>query len=139
MQEALFDKTVVDIGGNEYLFRAEGETQVFDGYLKVFDTSTLEKMAKIVSRSPYRPDYISMNLCSYRIWIPDKILPNQARFMESSLVKNLTGWALAVPVPMPRSFTPSWPGNMWRKKINCGNRNWVKRSIKFWLTIFRIF
>jgi DNA topoisomerase-1 len=36
MKAAVFEKTTVDVAGGDYLFRAEGETMVFDGYLKVY-------------------------------------------------------------------------------------------------------
>ena len=36
MEPAIFDKTVVEITGGNYLFRSEGEIMVFDGYLKVY-------------------------------------------------------------------------------------------------------
>jgi DNA topoisomerase-1 len=90
MQEALFDKTMVDIGGNEYLFRAEGETMVFDGFLKVYGTS-LEKEngddndavtipAGLHKHEPLRLQDIDSK---------QNFTKAPPRFMESSLVKEL--------------------------------------------------
>ncbi len=36
MESAEFDKTTVEITGGDYLFRSEGETPVFDGYLRIY-------------------------------------------------------------------------------------------------------
>lgn len=36
MKPAVFDKTVVEISGGDYQFKAEGEVMVFEGYLKVY-------------------------------------------------------------------------------------------------------
>jgi DNA topoisomerase-1 len=36
MEPAQFDKTVVETTGGDYLFRTEGETPVFDGYLRLY-------------------------------------------------------------------------------------------------------
>ncbi len=36
MEAAQFDKTVVEVTGGDYLFRSEGETPVFDGYLRIY-------------------------------------------------------------------------------------------------------
>ncbi len=90
MPEALFDKTVVDISGNEYIFRAEGETLVFDGYLKVYGT-TLEKENGEDSESVTLPAGLHKHehLQLQDIDSKQNFTKPPARFMESSLVKEL--------------------------------------------------
>jgi DNA topoisomerase-1 len=91
MQEALFDKTVVDVGGNEYLFRAEGETMVFDGYLKVYG-ATLEKEngednepVTTIPAGLHKHEPLQLQDIDSK----QNFTKPPARFMESSLVKEL--------------------------------------------------
>ena len=90
MPEAQFDKTVVDIAGDEYLFRAEGETLVFDGYLRVYG-SALEKDNGDENDAVTIPAGLHKNEVLFLLDLDSKqnFTKPPARFMESSLVKEL--------------------------------------------------
>ena len=90
MQEAVFDKTTVDVRGGDYLFRAEGETLVFEGYLKVYGES-LEKENGDENDSEIIPAGLKKNesLLLKDLESKQNFTKPPARYMESSLVKEL--------------------------------------------------
>lgn len=88
MQPAVFDKTTVEITGDDYLFRSEGEVMLFDGYLKVYGRD-LEENGDDENVS------IPQGLAKGQQLELKKIEPKQnftkppARYTESTLVKEL--------------------------------------------------
>jgi DNA topoisomerase-1 len=91
MEPAVFDKTTVEITGDAYLFKAEGEVLVFDGYLKVYGRS-LETSEE---NGENEDDLIPAGLEKNESLALNKIDPKQnfttppPRYTESTLVREL--------------------------------------------------
>jgi DNA topoisomerase-1 len=99
MNPALFDKTVVEILADDYLFKVEGELLVFDGYLKVYGTS-LEKSAEdigddmvIIPEGLREKENLSLNQVEPR----QNFTKPPARYSESTLVKELDNQGIGRP------------------------------------------
>jgi DNA topoisomerase-1 len=90
MTPALYDKTTVEIKTDQYLFTAEGEALVFDGYLKVYgknleSSDENEEKQTGVPAGLHQEDHLQLkDLESNQNFT--KPLP---RYTESSLVKEL--------------------------------------------------
>jgi DNA topoisomerase-1 len=99
MNPAIFDKTVVDILGDDYLFKAEGEVLIFDGYLKVYGASlekpnenNAEGMVTIPSGIREK-EHLSLN----QVEPKQNFTKPPARYSESTLVKELDNQGIGRP------------------------------------------
>jgi DNA topoisomerase-1 len=90
MQDAVLDRTTVDIRGGDYFFRAEGETLLFEGYLRVYGES-LEKENGDEKESELIPAGLKKNepLLLQDLESKQNYTKPPARYMEGSLVKEL--------------------------------------------------
>lgn len=89
MPNAVFDSTSIDVRGAHGLFRASGQTVLFDGFLKVWPSKSEEAVVPHVNEK----DSVSL----------DAITPEQhfteppARYSEASLVKILEKFGIGRP------------------------------------------
>jgi len=63
MKEALMDHTTVDIKANKYIFRVTGSVIKFDGYLKVWPTSTKDEILPELNKG----DVLDLNKIEKRV------------------------------------------------------------------------
>jgi len=91
MKPAVFDKTTVEIGGGDYLFKAEGEVMVFDGYLKVYGQSLENSENSAEDEQVLIPPGLEKNesLDLHNVDPKQNFTKPPARYTESSLVKEL--------------------------------------------------
>jgi DNA topoisomerase-1 len=91
MKPAVFDKTTVEIGGGDYLFKAEGEVMVFDGYLKVYGQSLENEENNAEDEQVLIPPGLEKNedLELQNVEPKQNFTKPPARYTESSLVKEL--------------------------------------------------
>lgn len=91
MQPAIFDKTIIEITAGNYLFKTEGESLVFDGYLKVYGKA----LENGENNAEDDNGLIPAGLEKHEELALQKIDPRQnftkplARYTESTLVKEL--------------------------------------------------
>jgi hypothetical protein len=122
MKAVAFDKTTVEVGG-DYLFRAEGEVLVFDGYLRVYGRALENGEAEgegddTMIQDGQIPAGLKKASRSIRKQDPQQILQTTTPIYGKHPV-GWTGRALA-PAPTLRSLQRSSNANTWRKrKINC--------------------
>jgi DNA topoisomerase-1 len=99
MNPALFDKTIVEIIADDYLFRAEGELLAFDGYLKVYGAS-LDKSGEdneddeVVIPAGLREKEV---LSLHRVEPKQNFTKPPAYYSESTLVKELDNLGIGRP------------------------------------------
>lgn len=91
MKPAVFDKTTVEIGGGDYLFKAEGEVMVFDGYLKVYGQSMENEENNAEDEQVLIPPGLENNesIELQNVEPKQNFTKPPARYTESSLVKEL--------------------------------------------------
>ena len=91
MEHAVFDKTIVDILADDYLFRAEGEVMTFDGYLKIYGQSPEINENNGESEDIEIPPGLKKNesLALKKIDPKQNFTKPPVRFTESTLVKEL--------------------------------------------------
>jgi len=91
MKPAVFDKTTVEISDDNYLFKAEGEVLIFDGYLKLYGQSLENEETNGEDDQTLIPAGLEKN---ESLELQD-VVPKQnftkppARYSESTLVKEL--------------------------------------------------
>jgi len=91
MNPAKFDKTIVEITGGNYLFRAEGEVLKFEGFLKVYGDNLQENDLNSDSDNIKIPAGLKENekLKLLDILTQQNFTKPPPRFTESTLVKEL--------------------------------------------------
>ena len=91
MKQAVFDKTIVEISGGEYVFKAEGEVLVFDGYLKVYGYSLENGENNGEDEQALIPPGLKKNevLALQNVEPKQNFTKPPARYTESTLVKEL--------------------------------------------------
>jgi DNA topoisomerase-1 len=91
MNPALYDKTVVEIKGDDYLFTAEGEVLVFDGYLKLYGVDLEKTDENGEDEQETIPSGLNKNeeLNLQKIDHKQNFTKPPARYTESTLVKEL--------------------------------------------------
>jgi DNA topoisomerase-1 len=91
MKPAVFDKTIVEVSGGDYLFKAEGEVLVFDGYLKLYGLSLENGENNGEEESALIPPGLEKDetLELQNIDPKQNFTKPQARYTESTLVKEL--------------------------------------------------
>ncbi len=91
MKPAVFDKTIVEVGGGNYLFKAEGEVLVFDGYLKVYGRSLENEEINGENDDGDIPFGLKENedLAIRKVDPKQNFTKPPARYTESTLVKEL--------------------------------------------------
>jgi DNA topoisomerase-1 len=99
MKPAVFDKTTVEISGGDYIFKAEGEVLVFDGYLKLYGYS----LENGENNSEDEQALIPPGLKKDEVLALQNVEPKQnftkppARYTESTLVKELDKLSIGRP------------------------------------------
>jgi len=89
MTEARINKTAINIESDRYLFKATGQTLLFDGWLKLYPSAIKEEML---------PEFQTGELIDCR-----KLIPNQhfteppARYSDATLVKILEEYGIGRP------------------------------------------
>jgi DNA topoisomerase-1 len=96
MMPAVFDKTVVEISGGDYLFRTEGEVMKFDGYLKMYGRDLEENGDQEEVRIPHGLTK-GENLELLKIDPKQNFTKPPARYTESTLVKELDRLSIGRP------------------------------------------
>lgn len=90
MQPAVFDKTIVEIQGDDYLFQVEGEVQKFDGFLKLYNDTNGNGENGSDENAQIPPGLEKDdNLKLLNIEPKQNFTKPPARFTESTLVKEL--------------------------------------------------
>jgi DNA topoisomerase-1 len=117
MNPAIFDKTVVEVSGGDYLFRSEGEVMKFDGYLKMYgrdleDNDTPEDMRIPAGLTQ------GENLNLLKIDPKQNFTKPPARFTESSLVKELDRLGIGRPSTYAQIITTVMKRKYVEKKEN---------------------
>ena len=95
MKEALFDATVVDIKVKDYVFRANGQTLKFDGFLKVYPTKFEEADLPVLIKEEILK-LLKLNSLQHFTQPP-------ARYTEASLIKALE----AEGIGRPSTYAPT--------------------------------
>ena len=96
MMPAVFDKTVVEISGGDYLFRTEGEVMKFEGYLKMYGRDLEENGDQEDIRIPVGLAK-GENLELLKIDPKQNFTKPLARYTESTLVKELDRLSIGRP------------------------------------------
>jgi len=91
MENAILSKTSVEITGGAYIFKAEGETLIFDGYLKVYGKALETTEENGESETVVIPSGLKKeeSLRLQRIEPKQNFTKPPARYSESTLVKEL--------------------------------------------------
>ncbi|MBI4240044.1 type I DNA topoisomerase [Candidatus Uhrbacteria bacterium] len=94
MADALFEATAIDVNargsdGKDYVFRATGQVMLYDGFLKVYDTSGDEVRLPHVSDGE-ELDLLKLEPCQHFTKPP-------ARYSEATLVKTLEEFGIGRP------------------------------------------
>ena len=91
MEPAQFDKTVVEITGGAYLFRSEGETPVFDGYLRIYGLELENGEDTVAPENEAIPSGLKEQekLRLLKLEPKQNFTKPPARYSESTLVKDL--------------------------------------------------
>ncbi len=91
MKSAIFDKTVIEITGGNYLFRVEGEVLKFEGFLKVYGENLQENEENDENGDSKIPPGLKEKdkLKLLNIDPQQNFTKPPARFSESTLVKEL--------------------------------------------------
>jgi DNA topoisomerase-1 len=120
MKPAVFSKTSVEITGSDYLFKAEGEVLVFDGYLKVYG----QALEATDENGELDTVVIPAGLKKDEVLKLNKIEPRQnftkpaARYSESSLVKELDRLGIGRPSTYAQIITTILKRKYIEKKEN---------------------
>ena len=96
MMPAVFDKTVVEISGGDYLFRTEGEVMKFEGYLKMYGRDLEENGDQEDIRIPVGLTK-GENLELLKIDPKQNFTKPPAWYTESTLVKELDRLSIGRP------------------------------------------
>ncbi len=91
MNPAIFDKTVVEITGGNYLFRVEGEVLKFEGFLKIYGENLQENKENGDNGDSKIPSGLKENdiLKLLKVDSQQNFTKPLPRFSESTLVKEL--------------------------------------------------
>jgi DNA topoisomerase-1 len=89
MAPAVFDSISADIKAGEYMFKANGQTLSFDGFLKVYPTKFEEKELPILEKND-NLDLVKLNSLQHFTEPP-------ARYNEASLIKTLEKYGIGRP------------------------------------------
>jgi DNA topoisomerase-1 len=91
MKPAIFDKTTVEISDGDYLFKADGEVLVFDGYLKLYGQSLENGEDSNDDEQALVPAGLEKNenLDLQKVDPKQNFTKPPARYTESTLVKEL--------------------------------------------------
>ncbi len=120
MKPAVYDKTVVEISGGDYLFKAEGEVLVFDGYLKVYG----HQLENSEENGENGQEVIPAGLKSNETLDLKEVDPKQnftkpaARYTESTLVKELDKQGIGRPSTYAQIITTILKRKYVEKKEN---------------------
>lgn len=107
MADALFDSVVANIENGEYEFKASGKTQIFDGFMKVYESSKKSKKEEtedeedLNAKLPPMTEGQELKL--------EELVPNQKftkplpRYTEATLVKEMEDKGIG----RPATFTPT--------------------------------
>ena len=107
MADALFDSVVANIENGEYEFKASGKTQIFDGFMKVYESSKKTKKEEtedeedLNAKLPPMTEGQELKL--------EELVPNQKftkplpRYTEATLVKEMEDKGIG----RPATFTPT--------------------------------
>ncbi|MBL0332617.1 MAG: type I DNA topoisomerase [Chlorobiota bacterium] len=93
MSAAIYDQTLIEVSGGEFLFRAEGKKQKFQGWMKVYSEDVDE--SKIIEESDINNQVLSekiklgLDLNIKNPKVLEKKTQSPPRFTQSSLVKEL--------------------------------------------------
>jgi len=81
MNPAVYDETVIDVSGGEYLLRASGQIMKFDGWRKLFPKDLDAVILPDVEKDE--------SLTKEKVWADQKFTQPPARYNEASLIKTL--------------------------------------------------
>jgi len=106
MQQACFDSTQVDISAKNYIFRSNGQTLKFDGFLKVYQMKTEENELPLLEKN----EVLKLK----------KLIPSQhftqppARYNEAGLIKVLEKQGIG----RPSTYAPTLDTIQRRNYVN---------------------
>ena len=81
MKAALFDSTTIDVSAKNYVFRANGQTLKFDGFLKVYPMKIIEATLPLLKRAE--------TLTLIKLTPLQHFTQPPGRFSEATLIKAL--------------------------------------------------
>jgi len=109
MAEALFDSVVVEIDNNDYTFKCSGKTPVFDGHLKLINSSKKEKTKEesdddSEGENAKLPPLIEGDILDFKEMVTtQKFTKPNPRYTEASLVKEMEDKGIG----RPATYTPT--------------------------------
>jgi len=120
MKPAVFDKTIVEVSGGNYLFKAEGEVLVFDGYLKVYGQSLENDDVNGENGEGDIPFGLKENesLTLQNVDPKQNFTKPPARYTESTLVKELDKLGIGRPSTYAQIITTILKRKYVEKKEN---------------------
>jgi len=127
MKPAIFDKTIVEVGGGNYLFKAEGEVLVFDGYLKVYGQNLENEEVNGDKDSGDIPAGLKENedLTISEVDPKQNFTKPTERYTESTLVKELdrlgigrpSTYAQIITTIMKRKYVEKNENKLWATEL----------------------
>jgi len=127
MKPAVFDKTIVEVGGGNYLFKAEGEVLVFDGYLKVYGQNLENEEINGEKDNGDIPSGLKENedMTTQEVDPKQNFTKPQARYTESTLVKELdrlgigrpSTYAQIITTIMKRKYVEKNENKLWATEL----------------------
>ena len=106
MSEATFDSVVVEIENNDYIFKCSGKTPIFDGFMKVYNSSKKEKPEdeENESENSKLPELNEGDVLGFKeIITTQKFTKPPLRYTEASLVKEMEDKGIG----RPATYTPT--------------------------------
>lgn len=104
MEQAILDKVGIDIGANEYIFRATGQTVKFAGFIKVYMEGHDSEEEDNEDKENVLPELKEGDELNLRELLPSQHFTKPpARYTEASLVKTLE----AEGIGRPSTYAPT--------------------------------
>lgn len=108
MAEATFDSVVVEITNNDYTFKCSGKTPVFDGFMKLYNSSKKEKVKdddeENESENNKLPEMKEGDELNFKeMKTTQKFTKPNPRYTEASLVKEMEEKGIG----RPATYTPT--------------------------------
>lgn len=110
MSDATFNSVVVEIDNNDYTFKCSGKTPVFDGFMKLYNSSKKEKVKdetnddEAESENGKLPEMNEGDILTFKEMVTtQKFTKPSPRYTEASLVKEMEEKGIG----RPATYTPT--------------------------------
>lgn len=115
MAAALIDKTTIDVKAEDYLLRATGEMEKFDGWRKVYEKTRKEKEQAGKGKTVIQLPEVTINdtLQLIKVIGEQKFTQPPTRYTESSLIKILEKLGIG----RPSTYAPTISTILYRKYV----------------------